>query len=622
MDIRRKFRRANAYLLFLRELFLEHIPGKVSLVFRKTLLVARKATTLLIPLFATVSFTIVLYTVGFQDFYELHERTYRAQQSILLTLAMLFIVRLATFLPVIRRWRSRIFNIALVILIFYLRGLSKHIPELAPGSADLISKKAVLFFGVAVLFAIEIANILRFIYTRRANPALLFVGSFGTLIVVGGFMLMLPNATTDGIHPVDAFFTSASAVCVTGLTVVDTATSFTLTGKIIILMLIQAGGLGIMTFAGLIGFLVTGTVSIENQLALRDMVSSDRMSNVMSFISRVIIVTITFEAIGAFLIYGSLAGEMFASEGQKIFFSIFHSISAFCNAGFSTLSDNLYDTRIRYSYGLHWVVAFLIILGGMGFPVLFNIFTFLRIKSTNIVKRLLNDPVTENYTNVLQATAKLSLTTYFILVLAGFVAYFLFEFNSTLRDHPTLFGKITTSFFGSITPRTAGFNSVNLGNLSLPTVMIYLLLMWIGASPGSTGGGIKTTVAAVAFLNMKSIVFGRQRTEAFRTEISFASIKRAFTIILLSLLVLGMAILLLSIYDAEKGLLRLSFETFSAFSTVGLSLGITPTLSFPGKLTIMGVMFIGRVGALTLLFAVVTRAEERRYRYPSEDIMF
>jgi potassium uptake TrkH family protein len=622
MDIRRKLRKAKSHLLFLRELLLQQIPTKVTLLFRRLLFVFRKTTTVLIPLFATVSFTIVLYTVGFEDFYALHERTYRAQQSILFTLAILFIIRLVAFAPMLSRWRSRIFNIVLVLLIFYLRGLSKDIPSLAPGSPELISQKAVLFFGVAMLFAIEIGNILRFIYTKQANPALLFVGSFGALIILGGFMLMLPNATTKGIHPLDAFFTSVSAVCVTGLTVVDTATTFTMTGKIIILMLIQAGGLGIMTFAGLIGFLVTGSVSIENQLALRDMVSSDRMSNVIGFISRVIIVTITFEAIGAFLIYGSLAEEMFASQGQKIFFSIFHSISAFCNAGFSTLSDNLYDTRIRFSYGLHWVIALLVILGGMGFPILFNIFTFLRVKSTNLVKRLLKDPDVENYTNVLQATAKLSLTTYFILVLAGFVTYFLFEFNSTLREHPTIFGKITTSFFGSITPRTAGFNSVDLGALSLPTVMIYLLLMWIGASPGSTGGGIKTTVAAVAFLNMKSIILGRQRTEAFRTEVSIASIKRAFTIILLSLIVLGIAVLLLSIYDGDKGLMRLAFETFSAFSTVGLTLGLTPTLSFLGKLTIMAVMFIGRVGALTLLFAVVTRAEERRYRYPSEDIMF
>jgi Trk-type K+ transport system membrane component len=352
------------------------------------------------------------------------------------------------------------------------------------------------------------------------------------------------------------------------------------------------------------------------------MVNSNRMSNVISFVTRIILVTITFEAIGAFFIYGSLANQMFATEGQKIFFSIFHSISSFCNAGFSTLSSNLYDTRIRFTYSLHWVIAMLVILGGLGFPILFNIYTFFRIRSTNFVKRLLNDPRRENYTNVLQATTKLSLTTYFILLAGGFVAYFFFELPFTLREHPTLFGKITTSFLGSVTPRTAGFNSVDLAALSLPTVMTYLLLMWIGASPGSTGGGIKTTVVAVAFLNMRSIIFGKERTESFRSEVSIMSIKRAFAIIMLSLLVLGTAVLLLSIYDSDKGLLKLSFEAISAFSTVGLTLGVTQDLSFLGKLVIMSVMFIGRVGALTLLFAVITRAEEKPYRYPSEEIMF
>src|SRR5688500_7094302 len=237
----------------------------------------------------------------------------------------------------------------------------------------------------------------------------------------------------------------------------------------------------------------------------------------------------------------------------------------------------------------------------MEFPVVFNIVTVLRIKLGNVIKRILGNPGKESYTNILQATAKLSLVTYFILVLFGFVAYFVFEYDSTLQPHPTVFGKITTSFFGSVTPRTAGFNTVDLTLLSFPILLIYLLLMFIGASPGSTGGGLKTTVVAVAFLNMKSIVLGQDRVEAFKTEISAASIKRAFAIILLALLVLGVSVLLLSINDANIGLLPLAFESFSAFSTVGLTLGVTPQLSLLGKFVIMSVMFIGRVGALTLL---------------------
>jgi trk system potassium uptake protein TrkH len=623
MEFKRNLRKVIRFLRYMQELLLEQAPEKVRTILRVLGRILLTIAEVLIPILVTLSFTIIIYNVGFEDFYKQHHTAYFAHGVILLILEILFTIRFLIVLLRATRWRSRFFNFFLVILVFYLKSISEEITTLDPGHVGTFTeKKLILFFGIVILFVTEVSHILRFIYKRGANPALLFVGSFATFIIIGGFMLLLPNATTNNIDPVDAFFTSASAVCVTGLIVVDTATAFTLTGQVIILILIQMGGLGIMTFAGMISFLVTGSVSFQNQLALRDMLSSNRMSNVISFISRVVIVTITFEAIGAFMIYGSLSDGMFNSESEKVFFSVFHAISAFCNAGFSTLSDGLYDGTVRFDYGLHWVIAILIMLGGMGFPVVFNIFTFLRIKVTNIVKRLVHDPQRESYTNILQATAKLSLATYFILLIIGFAAYFVFEFNFTLHEHNTLFGKITTSFFGSITPRTAGFNTVDITLLSLPMLMIYLLLMYIGASPGSTGGGIKTTVAAVAFLNMKSIVSGQDRTEAFRSEVSMPSIKRAFAIILLSLLVLGIAVLLLSIYDSEQGLLKLAFEAFSAFSTVGLTLGVTPQLSVFGKLVVMGVMFIGRVGALTLLFAVVTKSTGKLYRYPSEDIMF
>lgn len=606
-----------------KRLLMERVPEKTKDLLEQIIRAALRICGVLIPVLVTISLTLVVYTVGFEDFYDQHFKAYIAHRYLLSFLSILVSVRFLIMMPQLEHWRSRIFNLALIALVFYLRSLPDDISTLPSGSGLLITKKLTLFSGIVILFFTEVSHILRFIYRRGVNPALLFVGSFLAFIVIGGFLLLLPNATTGTIHPVDAFFMAASAVCVTGLPVVDPATAFTMTGQVIILMLIQVGGLGIMTFAGLIGFMVTGSVSIQNQIALKDMLSSSRMSNVISFISKVILVTITFEIIGAFMVYGTLSDDIFESQGQRIFFSVFHSISSFCNAGMSTLTEGLYDSRVRFNYSLHWIIGGLVILGGMGFPVVFNIFTFLRIKSVNTVRRLLRNPLKESYTNILQTTSKLSLVTYFILLLAGFVAYFIFEQDDTLREHHTAFGKITTSFFaGSVTPRTSGFNTVNLTMLSLPTVMIYLLLMWIGASPGSTGGGIKTTVAAVAYLNMKSIVMGRERTEAFRSEISPASIKRAFAIILLSLLVLGVSILLLAIKDSEHGLLKLAFEAFSAFSTAGLTLGVTAKLSIFGKLVIMATMFIGRIGALTLLFAIVTRSSERPYRYPSENIMF
>src|SRR5690606_15216116 len=188
-----------------------------------------------------------------------------------------FSVRFIAMLPTLERWRARLFNLGLVVLVFYLNRLASDVAELVPASTEFIGRKLLLFGGIILLFFIEVSHILRFIYRRGLNPALLFVASFATIIIVGGFLLLLPNASRVPIHPVDAFFTAASAVCVTGLPVVDTATAFTMTGHVVLLILIQIGGLGIMTFAGLIGFMVTGSVSIQNQIALKDMLSSSRM---------------------------------------------------------------------------------------------------------------------------------------------------------------------------------------------------------------------------------------------------------------------------------------------------------------------------------------------------------
>jgi Trk-type K+ transport system membrane component len=218
--------------------------------------------------------------------------------------------------------------------------------------------------------------------------------------------------------------------------------------------------------------------------------------------------------------------------------------------------------------------------------------------------------------------SRLALTVNLVLLAIGFIAYFLFEQDHTLADHTTVFGKLVTSFFGSVTPRTAGFNTVDLTEMALPTIMIYLLLMWVGASPGSTGGGIKTTTAGVAFLNMVAILKGQDRTEFFRSEISHQSVRRAFAIIISSFLVIGTGIFIITFKDSDKGLISIAFEVFSAFSTVGLSLGITPSLSTVSKIVLMVTMFIGRVGTITLLVIFIRQTRQLYYRYPKEDIAF
>jgi potassium uptake TrkH family protein len=486
----------------------------------------------------------------------------------------------------------------------------------------ILVHKSILYLGITFLFLTEISSVLKFIHTKRTNTSFIFIASFAIIILIGSLLLLLPNATTKSISFIDALFTSASAVCVTGLIVVDTGKDFTEIGQVIIMLLIQVGGLGIMTFTGLLGYLAAGSVSFRGQMALKSMISSTKISNVITFVMRIIMVTFFFEAIGALLLYFSVEENVFKGEAEHIFFSVFHSISAFCNAGFSTESLGLYTKNFRFNYTLQLTIAILIILGGMGFPILFNIFAFFRIRVMTLISKILNKPVTEKLTRVININSRIALATTAILLLSGMILYLFLEQKATLKEHTTMIGKLVTSFFGSVTPRTAGFNTVDVTRISVPMLLFYFLLMWIGASPSSTGGGIKTTTAAVAFLNLRSIVFGRKRTEVYRTQVSESSINSAFAVIALSLLVIGLSILSITFFDSDKGLIKIAFESVSAFSTVGLSLGITPELSDFSKVIIILTMFIGRVGALTLLFAFVNQKRESAYKYPEEEIMY
>lgn len=576
-----------------------------------------------IPFFIITSLACLIYDVGYNDFYAHKFWFYTFWKWTFVLLALLFCVRLLVTFKEIRRWRTRLFNLAMIVVILYLNHLLSQVLHLRPQSDgnNFVFYKILIYLGTIFLIVVEGSKSIRGIYRKSINPALLFVGSFFILSMIGAFLLLLPNATTHGISPINAWFTATSAVCVTGLIVVDTATAFTTFGKVIIITLIQIGGLGVMTFAGLLTYLATGSVSFANQLALKDILSSDRLGDVIGLVSRVITVTLGFELAGAILIYGTLQDGFVGDHFDQFLFSAFHSVSAFCNAGFSTLTDGLYDIRIRTNYPLQLVIALLIILGGLGFPIVFNIAMFLRVKIGNIIFRMLKLPEKEYHANVIHTSSRIALTTTMLLLLVGFVAYGILELDASLKDHPSFIGKIVTSFFGSVTPRTAGFNTVDLTTLTLPTVMVYLLLMYIGASPASTGGGIKTTVAAVAFLNMRAVLFGKTRIEAFKTQISEASTHRAFAIIMASLLILGISVLLLSLQDGDKSLIKIAFEVFSAYSTVGLTLGITSELSAFSKLVLSMVMLIGRVGTLTLFFALITPVRAVNYRYPKEEIL-
>jgi trk system potassium uptake protein len=476
-----------------------------------------------------------------------------------------------------------------------------------------------IYFIIFYVFFIELSKKTLLFYRGTLHPAQMFVLSFLFLIAVGTFLLLLPQATYEEISFVDALFTATSAVCVTGQVTLDVATVFTPAGKVIILILIQVGGLGIMTFASFFGIFFQGS-SLKGSLFMKDWLNEDNLGQITRTLFKIVSFTLGVELLGALLVFWSLQGVPDTVFPDKASFSVFHAVSAFCNAGFSTLSLGLYDPMVRFNYPLQLIIAGLIIAGGLGFPIVFNLSRYLRYKVMAHIERLGTSNRSKHAPRVLNVNTLLGVITTLVLLALGTTLYFLLEKNNTLAGH-SLWGKLVGSFFGAVTPRTAGFNTVNLAALTAPTVLLYLLLMWIGASPASVGGGIKTTTFALAILNIVSLARGKDRVEIFGREIEQESVYKAFAIILLSLLVIGMAVFLITFFDPHLGLAAVAFECFSAFSTVGLTLGITTLLSTPSKVVVIITMFLGRVGTLTLIVSLLRKVGSLRYRYPKETII-
>jgi potassium uptake TrkH family protein len=476
-------------------------------------------------------------------------------------------------------------------------------------------------FGVLVyVFLIELSRRSLTFYRLRYNPTLLFIASFVLLIVLGTALLLLPRATTNGIGPFDALFTSASAVCVTGLITVDTATHFTTFGKVVILVLIQLGGLGIMTFTSFLAMFFQRSSSFQSQLFMQGLINEESIGNTMRTIGNIVGITFLVEFLGACLLYLSIAPAQIPHMHDRMGFAIFHSISAFCNAGFSTLSAGLYDTGFRFNYGFQLVIIGLILIGGLGFPIIFNLYRSLKGATSGRWRQVYHKERYVYAPRLINVNARIVLLTSAALLVAGTGLYFVLEYNSTMREH-TGVGKFVTALFGGVTPRTAGFNTVDMTQLTTPLVLIYLLLMWIGASPGSTGGGIKTTTFALALLNIYSIARGREQLEIFGRHVPAKSVQQAFAVMMLSALVIGLAILLIGYFNPEMPLVKIAFEAFSAYSTVGLSLGITANLAAGSKVVIIVTMFLGRVGTFTLIAGVVSKVNAQNYRYPTENIV-
>lgn len=504
-------------------------------------------------------------------------------------------------------------SIAIIIL------LVSHFTDLVRlGMSTPVDGFVAIKIAVLITFIREISDHNFNLKRTFLNPAQFFILSFLSVILVGALLLMMPNATTQPLSFVDALFTATSAVCVTGLIVVDTATYFTTFGQVIILGLIQIGGLGILTFVTYFSYFFKGGVSYETQLSMGEMTYAQRMGDVVTTLKSILYVTFAVEALAAALIYISIYNISDMDISEQLFFSIFHAISAFCNAGFSTFSAGMYDDSLRFNYPLQLIIATTFIFGGMGFVIVVNVLRYIRYRILQLIYR--HDERHDYRPWLLNINSRITLITTAILLLIGLIGVMIFEYNNVLADHQSFFGKFITAFFTGATPRTAGFNTVDMGNLAFPTIMLTIFLMWIGASPNSTGGGIKTSTFAIALLNTLSLARGQTTVEVFKRQIAEISIRRAFSIMLLSLLVIGTAVTLISYDQPELDLIKVIFECFSAYSTVGLSLNLTYDLSDFNKIVIVVVMFVGRVSMLTIFIALLKNRRQRNYRYPTEEI--
>lgn len=452
------------------------------------------------------------------------------------------------------------------------------------------------------------------------NPARLFVLSFLGLILIGTILLLLPVSTTGSISLIDALFTTTSAVCVTGLVALDTSKDFTLFGQTVIMVMIQAGGLGILTFASYFSYFFKGGSSYEDQLTMGNISNIEKIDEIFKTLKRILIITVGIEAVGAFFIFTSLSSALMPGLSDRIYFSVFHSISAFCNAGFSTLPHGIMENGYVDNYRFQLSLIFLFVLGGLGFPIVINLLKYLKHLIRRTFLQIFNHKKDVYKPWVMKLGSKINLVTTISLIVIGTILIFINEYNNILASHQGI-GKFVTALFTVTTPRTAGFNSVDFNQLHLSSLIIIIILMWIGASPASTGGGIKTSTFAIAVLNFISLAKGRKNIEVYSREVSETSIRRAFAVMTLSVVVLGIGSLLISYFDEGLRLLDIIFESVSAYSTVGLSLGITPGLSSASKLVLIILMFIGRVTTLTLLIAFFKQVRMSNYTYPSEEIL-
>ena len=446
-------------------------------------------------------------------------------------------------------------------------------------------------------------------FINKMEPTQIMVIGFALIILIGAILLNMPMSTQNGdnIGFLDALFTSTSAVCVTGLIAVDTATYWSFFGQLVIITLIQIGGLGFMTVTTLFALIIKKRINLRERLLIQESLNQIDLSGLVKLTRYILLTTFIIEGCGAILLSTVFIPQFGLYKG--IWYSIFHAISAFCNAGFDLMGvvSGPFSSLTYYvnNFTITITISLLIILGGIGYPVILDV-----IKNRKLSKLNLHSKV------VLFTTA--------ILILFGMIFILGLEFNNPQTLGKLGFGgKILASLFQSVTLRTAGFNTIDLGLMKESSIFLMMILMFIGASPASTGGGVKTTTVATLVLTVKSFILEKQDIEVCERRIGESTVKKSLGIFLLGITVVVMGTLIISITDPDFNILEVGFEVVSAIATVGLSIGGSPNLSVLGKIFIMLFMFMGRVGSLTIFMALASRGVKKNspIKYPEGKII-
>lgn len=509
---------------------------------------------------------------------------------------------------------KRIVDVAVLLMLLPL--VSSGHPVLACFAA-----RRYVWTVLTVYSVLEISREIMALLGRRVNPSLMMTFSFLILIFLGTWLLMLPRCTYGGIGFVDSLFVSTSAVCITGLTPVDVSATFTPVGLVVLAVLIQVGGLGLLTFTSVFALSFTGNTSLYSQLMIKDMVYSRSWSELPATLLYILIFTLAIEAVGSVAVFACIHDKFGMTIEDEIFTACFTSLSGFCNAGFSNLPGGMAAPQLLFGgQAIYWVMSVLIVAGSIGFPLLVNIKDMAVARLSRHLRRLKGDGESPRPVHLVDMNSKIVIVSFTTLFLLGAVGFGVFEWNNTLSGMDVA-DKVAQSVFNSTVPRSAGFSSVPVSGMRSVTVVMLLLLMWIGGASQSTGGGIKVNTFSAVFLNLRAIIRGGEPAHAFGRRITIGSLRRANAVVALSVIgytFFSMALLLL---EPELPVRDLLFESASALFTVGSSMGVTPRLGDSSLILLCGAMLLGRVGILSLLSGMVRNRSERGMQFPTENMI-